>query len=160
MLLEELRTEVCAANKALLTEGLVTMTSGNVSGRDPESNLMVIKPSGVSFPDLTPESIVVLDMSGNVVEGEHGPSSDTATHLWVYRNRDDVHGMVHTHSNYATAFAAAGTPIPCVLTAIADEFGCDIPLGGYAAIGGKEIGEEILRSIGMSTAILMKNHGV
>ena len=96
MLLEQLRTEVCAANKALLTEGLVTMTSGNVSGRDPESNLMVIKPSGVSFPDLTPESIVVVDMNGKVVEGEFGPSSDTATHLWVYRNRDDVHGMVHT----------------------------------------------------------------
>ena len=160
MLLEQLRTEVCAANKALLTEGLVTMTSGNVSGRDPESNLMVIKPSGVSFPDLTPESIVVVDMNGKVVEGEFGPSSDTATHLWVYRNRSDVNGMVHTHSNYATAFAAANRPIPAVLTAIADEFGCDVPVGGYAAIGGKEIGEEILRSIGKSTAILMKNHGV
>ncbi len=145
---------------ALPTENLVTMTSGNVSGRDPETNLMVIKPSGVKFPDLTPESMVVLDMNGKVVEGEFGPSSDTATHLWVYRNRDDVHGMVHTHSNYATAFAAANRPIPCVLTAIADEFGCDIPVGGYAAIGGKAIGEELLRSIGRSPAILMKNHGV
>ena len=159
-MLEELRKEVCEANLVLPKEGLVTMTSGNVSGRDLETNLMVIKPSGVSFEDLTPESMVVVDMDGNVVEGDHGPSSDTATHLWVYRNRKDVNGIVHTHSNYATAFAAANRPIPAVLTAIADEFGCDIPVGGYAAIGGKAIGEEILRSIGMSTAILMKNHGV
>lgn len=160
MMLEALRQRVYEANMALPEEGLVTMTSGNVSGRDIESNLMVIKPSGVKFKDLTPESMVVVDMNGKVVEGEFGPSSDTATHLWVYRNRDDVHGIVHTHSNYATAFAAVNKPIPACLTAIADEFGCDIPCGGYAAIGGKEIGEEILRSIGQSTAILMKNHGV
>ncbi|MEM7800636.1 MAG: L-ribulose-5-phosphate 4-epimerase [Chloroflexota bacterium] len=159
-MLEELRERVYEANMALPEEGLVTMTSGNVSGRDIETDLMVIKPSGVKFKDLTPESMVVVDMRGQVVEGEFGPSSDTATHLWVYRNRDDVHGIVHTHSNYATAFAAVNKPIPACLTAIADEFGCDIPCGGYAAIGGKEIGEEILRSIGTSTAILMKNHGV
>ena len=160
MMLEDLRKSVWEANMALPKEGLVTWTSGNASGRDPETNLMVIKPSGVLFEDLTPKDLVVVDMNGKVVEGDHGPSSDTATHLWVYRNRDDVHGMVHTHSNYASAFAAVNKPIPVVLTAIADEFGGPIPCGGYASIGGKEIGEEILRSIGNSVAILMKNHGV
>lgn len=160
MMLEELREQVWQANVALPAEGLVSWTSGNVSGRDPETNVMVIKPSGVLFEDLTPADLVVVDMDGNVVEGEHGPSSDTATHLWVYRNRSDVNGIVHTHSNYATAFAAVNKPIPVVLTAIADEFGGPIPCGGYASIGGKEIGEEILRSIGQSPAILLKNHGV
>lgn len=160
MMLENLRQQVWQANVALPKEGLVTWTSGNVSGRDPETNLMVIKPSGVLFEDLTPADLVVVDMDGSVVEGEHGPSSDTATHLWVYRHRPDVNGIVHTHSNYATAFAAVNKPIPVVLTAVADEFGGPIPCGGYAAIGGKEIGEEILRSIGDSVAILMKNHGV
>ncbi|MEM7031933.1 MAG: L-ribulose-5-phosphate 4-epimerase [Chloroflexota bacterium] len=159
-MLQELRERVWQANMALPAEKLVTWTSGNASGRDPETNLMVIKPSGVLFEDLTPEDLVVLDMDGKIVEGERGPSSDTATHLWVYRNRPDVHGMVHTHSNFATAFAAANRPIPPILTAIADEFGGPIPVGGYASIGGKEIGEEILRSIGDSCAILMKNHGV
>ena len=160
MLLPELRAEVCKANMALPEHGLVTWTSGNVSGRDPESGLVVIKPSGKLFEELTPENMVVVDLDGNVVEGDLGPSSDTASHVWVYRHRDDVNGMVHTHSNYATAFAAVNRSIPVYLTAIADEFGCEIPCGGYASIGGKEIGEEILRSIGPSVAILMKNHGV
>ena len=136
MMLESLREQVWQANIALPTEGLVAWTSGNVSGRDPETNLMVIKPSGVLFADLKPADLVIVDMNGQVVEGIHGPSSDTATHLWVYRHREDVNGIVHTHSNYATAFAAVNKPIPVVLTAIADEFGGPIPCGGYAAIGG------------------------
>ena len=160
MRLEELRVEVCAANRALATERLVTWTSGNVSGRDPESGLIAIKPSGVRFEELTPESMAVLTVDGDQVDGDLPPSSDTASHLHVYRHRPDVNGMTHTHSNYATAFAAAGKPIPACLTAIADEFGGDIPLGGYASIGGREIGEEILRSIGGSAAILMRQHGV
>ena len=160
MLLPELRKEVCDANMALPTHGLVTWTSGNVSGRDPETGLVVIKPSGKMFDELTPENMVGVDLECNVVEGDLGPSSDTLSHVWVYRGRDDVNGLVHTHSNYATAFAAVNRSIPVYLTAIADEFGCEIPCGGYASIGGKEIGEEILRSIGPSCAILMKNHGV
>ncbi|MGA9595017.1 MAG: L-ribulose-5-phosphate 4-epimerase [Acidimicrobiia bacterium] len=159
-MLEELRIEVCAANRALLSAGLVTWTSGNVSGRDPETGLVAIKPSGVMFDDLTPDSMAVLTLDGEQVGGDLPPSSDTASHLFVYRGRPDVNGMTHTHSNYATAFAAAGRSIPVCLTGIADEFGCDIPLGGYAAIGGKEIGAEILRSIGSSPAILMRQHGV
>ena len=160
MLLENLRMEVCKANLALPANGLVTWTAGNVSGRDPETNLVVIKPSGVLFEELTPENMVVVDLQSRVVEGDLGASSDTASHVYLYRHRPDVMGVVHTHSNYATAFAAVGQPIPAVLTAIADEFGGPVPCAGYARIGGREIGEEILRVIGASPAILMKNHGV
>ena len=160
MLLPALRTQVCRANQALPEHGLVTWTSGNVSGRDPETGLVVIKPSGKMFDELTPENMVIVDLECRLIEGDLGPSSDTASHVWVYRGREDVYGIVHTHSNYATAFAAVNRSIPVYLTAIADEFGCEIPCGGYASIGGSEIGEEILRSIGSSVAILMKNHGV
>ncbi len=160
MLLENLRMEVCKANLALPANGLVTWTAGNVSGRDPETNLVVIKPSGVLFEELTPENMVVVDLQSRVVEGDMGASSDTASHVYLYRHRPDIMGVVHTHSNYATAFAAVGRPIPAVLTAIADEFGGPVPCAGYARIGGREIGEEILRTIGDLPAILMKNHGV
>lgn len=159
-MLEDLRAEVCRLNQQLPAEGLVRMTSGNVSARDPETNRMVIKPSGVAFADLTPESMVIMDMDGAVVTGSLKPSSDAHTHLVVYRERDDIHGMVHTHSNYATAWAATGQPIPCSLTAMADEFGCDIPVGAFCLIGHEQIGQEIVRTIGTSTAIIMQNHGV
>jgi len=158
--LEELRAEICYLNRLLPREGLVAWTSGNVSGRDPETGLVAIKPSGVRYDDLSAEAIVVVDLEGKVVEGERKPSVDTATHLHVYRRRPDVNGVVHTHSNHATAFAALGRPIPVYLTAIADEFGGPIPVGAYAEIGEEAIGEEIVRSIGDSPAILMKNHGV
>ena len=160
MMLEKLRLEVYRANMALPVNHLVTWTSGNVSGRDPETNLVVIKPSGVLFEDLIPENMVIVDLESRLVEGDLGPSSDTASHVYIYKHRPDVMGVTHTHSNYATAFAAIGKPIPVYLTAIADEFGGPIPCGGYARIGGRQIGEEVLRSIGNSPAILMKNHGV
>ncbi len=140
--------------------GLVTWTSGNVSGRDGESGLVVIKPSGVRYEALQPEDMVVVDLEGRVIEGSLKPSVDTATHLYIYRQRADVGGVVHTHSPYATAFAAVGRPIPCVLTAMADEFGGPVPIGAYARIGEEEIGREVVRAIGTSPAILMKNHGV
>ena len=160
MLLEELRRQVCDANLMLPKAGLVTWTSGNVSGRDLASGLVVIKPSGVRYEVMTPADMVVLDLDGRVVEGPLAPSVDAPTHLVVYRHREDVGGVVHTHSPFATAFAALGKPIPVYLTAIADEFGCPIPVGAYAQIGEEEIGREIIRSIGPSPAILMKNHGV
>ena len=160
MRLRTLREEVCRANRALLDEGLVTWTSGNVSGRDPETGLIVIKPSGLKFPELTPENMVIVDPDTRLVEGDLGPSSDTASHAYVYRHRPDVMGVVHTHSNYATAFAAVGRPIPVVLTAIADEFGCEVPCAPYARIGGQEIGKAIVEHIGPSLAVLMKQHGV
>jgi L-ribulose-5-phosphate 4-epimerase len=160
MLLESLRREICQLHSELVGNGLVAWTSGNISGRDPETGLVAIKPSGIRYEALTPENMVVVDLDGKVVEGVYKPSSDTLAHVYVYRHRKDVNGVVHTHSCYATAWAAAGRSIPPVLTAICDEFGGPIPLGAYARIGGDEIGREIIRSIGESPAILMKNHGV
>jgi L-ribulose-5-phosphate 4-epimerase len=160
MSLEALRAEICRLHAELPRNNLVAWTSGNVSGRDPETGLVVIKPSGIRYDDLTPEAMCVVDLYGKLIEGKYKPSSDTFAHVYVYRHRADVNGMVHTHSTFATAWAAAGRPIPAVLTAICDEFGGPIPVGAYAKIGGDEIGQEILRSIGSSPAILMKNHGV
>lgn len=157
---EQLRREVCAMNLELPRQSLVTWTSGNVSGRDPETGYVVIKPSGVRYPDLAPENMVVVDVDGRVVEGPLKPSVDTATHLYVYRHRPDVGGVVHTHSPYATSFAMLGQSIPVYLTAHADEFGIEIPLGAYCQIGGEQIGQEIVRSIGDSPAILIESHGV
>ena len=160
MMLESLRREVCLLNQELPRSGLVTWTSGNVSGRDPEADLIVIKPSGIRYEELTPDNMVIVDLDGQVVEGPLKPSSDTRAHAYVYRHRSDVFGVCHTHSCFATAWAAVGRPIPPVLTAVCDEFGGPIPVGAYAKVGGNEIGEEIVRSIGSSPAILMKNHGV
>jgi L-ribulose-5-phosphate 4-epimerase len=158
-MLELLRDEVYRLNMELPKNNLVAWTGGNLSGRDPESGLMVIKPSGVRYEFLTAEKMVILDMDGKVVEGKLKPSSDTYAHLYIYRHRPDINGIVHTHSTFATAFAAVNRPIPAVLTAICDEFGGPIPCGGYGKVGGEEIGREVIRSIGDSPAILMKNHG-
>jgi L-ribulose-5-phosphate 4-epimerase len=160
MVCEHLRREVCAMNLELLKWGLVTWTSGNVSGRDPDTGYVVIKPSGVRYEDLTPQNMVVVDLDGRVVEGPLKPSVDTATHVYVYRHRADVGGVVHTHSPYATSFAALGQSIPVYLTAMGDEFGTAIPIGDYCEIGGEAIGQEILRTIGSSPSILIKSHGV
>lgn len=159
-MLEALREQVWKLHLELPRNDLVKWTGGNVSGRDPETGLVVIKPSGVKYPDLRPEHLIVLDVDGKIVEGNLSPSSDTASHLYIYRHRSDVGGIVHTHSPYATAFAAVGKPIPVYLTAIADEFGGPIPVGGFALIGGEEIGKVVVESIGTSSAVLLKNHGV
>ncbi len=159
-MLDALKVELHKLHLMLPAEGLVTWTSGNVSARDPETGLVVIKPSGVMYEDLRPEDHVVLDLEGNVVEGTLKPSSDTASHLYIYRHRPDVNGIVHTHSPYATAFAALGKPIPVYLTAIADEFGQAIPCAGFALIGGEEIGKQVVDNIGSCAAVLLKNHGV
>lgn len=160
MLLEKIREELVYLNQALPEYGLVTWTSGNVSIRDTETGYVVIKPSGIMFPDLTPESMVVVDMDGDVIEGDLKASSDTASHLYIYRHKPEVNGIVHTHSNYATAFAAVNQPIPIYLTAHADEFGQPIPCGGFALIGGEQIGRVVVEAIGSSPAVLLKNHGV
>jgi L-ribulose-5-phosphate 4-epimerase len=159
-MLETIKDEVCRLNCELPKNNLVVWTSGNVSARDPDSGYVVIKPSGVKFEDLVPEKMVVVDLDGKIIEGDLKASSDTASHLYIYRHMPDVNGVVHTHSNYATAFAALGKPIPPVLTAIADEFGGPIPCGGFALIGGDEIGKIVVESIGHSPACLLKNHGV
>jgi L-ribulose-5-phosphate 4-epimerase len=159
-MLDELKKLVCELDKELPKRGLVTMTSGNVSGRDRGTGYVVIKPSGVPFEALTPQDMVLVDLNGSVVEGTRKPSVDMPTHLYIYRHRPDVNGIVHTHSNYATSFAALGQPIPAVLTAIADEFGGPIPCGPYCQIGEEEIGQAVVQHIGSSPAILLQNHGV
>ncbi len=159
MLLEQLRETVWKCNLELPKNDLVKMTSGNVSGRDPESGLVVIKPSGVSFEELAPENMVIVDLEGRVVEGNLKPSTDTDTHLYVYARRHDVRGIAHTHSPYASSFAVLGQPIPACLTTCG-MLGGEVPLGGYAPIGGEDIGQEIIDKIGRALAIVMQNHGV
>ena len=162
MLLAKLREEVCVLHIELPKNNLVAWTSGNLSARDPETNLVVIKPSGIKFPDLRPENMVVVDIDGKVVEGDYKPSSDTASHCVIYRARPDVNGVVHTHSRYATAFAVLGREIPCVTTAMGDEFGGPIPCGGFALIGGEEIGQLVVDTLknSHSPSCLLQNHGV
>jgi L-ribulose-5-phosphate 4-epimerase len=159
-MLENLKEELLQANLELPRNNLVAWTGGNVSARDIETGLVVIKPSGIRYEELRSEDMVVVDLDGNIVEGTLKPSSDTGSHLYIYRHRPDVGGIVHTHSRYATAFAAVGKPIPCVLTAIADEFGGPIPCGRFALIGGEEIGKVVIDCIGKSPAVLLQNHGV
>ena len=164
-MLEALRNTVAILHAELPKNGLVTWTGGNISGRDFDSNHVVIKPSGVMFEDLAAHNMVVVDAHANVIEGTLKPSSDTATHCYIYREMPQVGGIVHTHSPYATAWAALGRDIPCVLTAMADEFGGVIPCGGFALIGGEEIGQEVVRVLREgpnphSPAVIMQNHGV
>ncbi|KRE95514.1 L-ribulose-5-phosphate 4-epimerase [Nocardioides sp. Soil774] len=157
-----LRQEVCALHEQLTRYQLVVWTAGNVSARVPGHDLLVIKPSGVSYDDLTPDNMVVCDLHGKVVEGEHAPSSDTEAQAYVYREMPEVGGVVHTHSTYATAWASRAEPVPCVLTMGADEFGGEIPIGPFAIIGDDSIGRGIVETLrgSRSPAVLMQNHGV
>jgi L-ribulose-5-phosphate 4-epimerase len=159
---EALREEVAALHQELPRYGLVSWTSGNLSARVPDEDLMVIKASGVPFEALTPETMVVCDFDGLLVEGELRPSSDAATHGYVYPHMPWVGGVAHTHSAYATAWAARGEAIPCVLTAMADEFGGEIPVGPFALIGDAQIGRGIVDTLlgHRSPAVLMRSHGV
>ncbi len=157
-----LRSQVCALHRELTRYQLVVWTAGNVSARVPGQDMLLIKPSGVAYEDLTPENMVLCDLRGRVLEGTHSPSSDTEAQAYVYRHRPDIGGVVHTHSTYATAWAARGEPIPCVLTMVADEFGGEIPVGPFAMIGDDSIGRGICETLegSRSTAVLMQNHGV
>jgi len=159
---QRLREELVPVHRELIRWGLVVWTAGNVSARVPGADLMVIKPSGVSYDDLTPDKMVVTDLEGNLVDGAFAPSSDTFAHAYVYQHMPDVGGVVHTHSTYATAWAARREPIPCVLTMMADEFGGDIPVGPFALIGDDSIGRGIVDTLktSRSKAVLMANHGV
>ncbi|HZK12049.1 MAG TPA: L-ribulose-5-phosphate 4-epimerase [Atribacterota bacterium] len=158
-MLENLKKEVCQAHIKLWENKLVMWTSGNVSARDPKTDLVVIKPSGVPYDKLLPDNLVVVDLKGNIIEGNLKPSVDMATHLYVYKHMPEVMSVIHTHSTYASAFAAIGKPIQVCLTAMADFFGRDIPVGELVLIGEEEIGKEIVNKIGNSKAIIMKNHG-
>jgi len=157
-----LRREVARLHAELTRNELVVWTAGNVSARVPGADLLVIKPSGVAYDDITPESMVVTDFEGKLVEGDLSPSSDTAAHAYVYQHMPAVGGVVHTHSTYATAWSARGEAVPCVLTMIADEFGGEIPVGPFALIGDDSIGRGIVETLRAhrSPAVLMRNHGV
>jgi L-ribulose-5-phosphate 4-epimerase len=159
-MLENLKKELVELHLELPKNHLVVWTGGNVSARDPQSGMVAIKASGIPYEELTPDHMVVVDMDGKVVEGKYKPSSDVFSHLFIYKHRPDVFGVVHTHSRYATAFAAVGRPIPCVLTAMGDEFGGPIPCGGFALVGDEAIGKQVIENIGSSPAVLLKNHGV
>ena len=160
--LRALRRSVSDLHAELVRYSLVAWTAGNVSARLPGQDLMVIKASGVSYDDLTPESMIVCDLDGTVVEGDLSASSDTAAHAYVYRHMAHVGGVVHTHSTYAAAWAARAEPVPCVLTAMADEFGGPIPIGPFALIGDDSIGRGIVQTLQghRSPAVIMQNHGV
>ena len=159
-MLEATRQELLELHLELPKNGLVTWTGGNVSIRHVETGYVVIKPSGVRYEKMRPEHMVVVDLDGKVIEGDLKPSSDVVSHLYIYRHRSDLNGIVHTHSPFATAFAALGREIPVYLTSHADEFGGPIPCGGFALIGGAEIGRIVVETIGSSPAVLLKNHGV
>jgi len=160
------REQVAQLHDELVKSALIVWTGGNVSGRVPGYDLFVIKPSGVVYEDLRPDNMILCDLDGNVIEGtdgsERNPSSDTAAHAYVYRHMAHVGGVVHTHSTYATAWAARGEAIPCVITGMADEFGGDIPVGPFAIIGDESIGRGIVATLDghRSRAVLMQNHGV
>jgi L-ribulose-5-phosphate 4-epimerase len=159
-MLEALKEEVCAQNHELPANGLVVGSGGNVSGRDPETGLIVIKPSGVKFAKLTPDTMVVVDIDGNVIEGATKPSVDTGVHLYIYKHRDDVRGVAHTHSPYASSFAARGERIPAVLTPITHMLGRDVPCSRYATPGEVDTGAAIIEAADGGYAALVKAHGV
>jgi len=159
-MLEKLKEELVELHLELPKNNLVVWTGGNVSTRDSQTGFIVIKASGIRYEEMCPHHMVVVDIDGKVIEGDYKPSSDVYSHLYIYKHREDVNGVVHTHSVYATAFAAVNKPIPVVLTAIADEFGGPIPCGGFALIGDDAIGKVVVESIGNSPAVLLKNHGV
>ncbi|MEM8537627.1 MAG: class II aldolase/adducin family protein, partial [Pseudomonadota bacterium] len=158
-MLEALKEEVCAQNHELPANRLVVGSGGNVSGRDPETGLIVIKPSGVKFAKLAPDTMVVVDIDGNVVEGAMKPSVDTGIHLYVYRHRSDVRGIAHTHSPYASSFAARGERIPAVLTPITHMLGRDVPCSRYATPGEVDTGQAIIDAADGGWAVLVKAHG-
>jgi L-ribulose-5-phosphate 4-epimerase len=160
--IQKIRGEVAALHAELVRYELVVWTAGNVSARVPGEDLMVIKPSGVSYDELDADAMIVCDLDGQVVDGDMSPSSDTAAHAYVYKTMPEVGGVVHTHSTYASAWAARAEPVPCVLTAMADEFGGEIPVGPFAIIGDDSIGRGIVETLSghNSSAVLMRNHGV
>jgi len=156
---EHLRRAVWEANVGIYRAGLVTMHSGNASGVDRKRGLVVIKPSGMDYDKLRPQDMVVTDLEGRKVSGKWNPSVDLPHHLYLYNHRPEIGGVIHTHSNYATSFALLGRPIPVYLTAIADEFGAEIPCVPYTDNQGDYIGEGILKHMGKAPAVLLAQHG-
>lgn len=164
MKLTQLREQVLEANLGIYRAGLVTMHSGNASGIDRENGIVLIKPSGMDYERLTPAFLVATDLAGRAIEtGEPGdqlnPSVDLPHHLYLYSNCPGIGGIVHTHSNYATSFALLNRSIPAYLTAIADEFGAEIPCIPYVDNVGNHIGEAIVKYRNAAPAVLLAHHG-
>ncbi len=159
-MLAELKNRVCRLLSLLPKNNLVRSTGGNVSAREPESGFVVIKPSGVPYEELSPEALVVVNDQGKVIEGKFKPSSDTASHLYIYQKMPDINGIVHTHSPYATAFAAAERPIPVIFSETAEEFGGEIPLSEFVLVGDRAIGEQVVKFGTKTKAVLLRRHGV
>ncbi|MBU5439102.1 class II aldolase/adducin family protein [Tissierella sp. MSJ-40] len=160
MLLQELRQQVIEKGIQLKEYGLITLTGGNVSGRDKETGLIVITPSGMEYSKLKPEDVVVVDIDGNIKDGHRKPSSDLITHLQIYRAREDINGIIHTHSTYASCFAILNESIPVASTTMANEVGGEVPVAKYAPVGSEELGINIIEKIGNQKAVLLQNHGV
>jgi len=155
----KLRRDVWEANMGVFRAGLVTMHAGNASGIDRKRGRVLIKPSGMDYDKMRPADMVVTDLEGRKVQGKWKPSVDLPHHLYLYRHCLEMGGVIHTHSNYATAFALLGRPIPVYLTAIADEFGAEVPCMPYVDNLGDHIGETILKHMGQAPAILLGQHG-
>lgn len=159
-MLIELREHVCGLLKKLPKYNLVCLTSGNISARDEQSGLVVIKPSGVPYEDLMPEMLAVVEPGGKKIWGDYKPSSDTASHLYIYAKMSEINGIVHTHSPHATAFASAGLPIPVLFSETAEEFGGEIPCSDFVLIGDEAIGEQVVQYGRNTHAVVLKNHGI
>jgi len=160
MILQELREELISIGIQLKEYGLITLTGGNVSGRDPKTGLVAITPSGMAYEALEAQDVVVVNLDGEIIDGERKPSSDLITHLQIYRAKEDINGIIHTHSTYASCFAILNEPIPVISTTMANEVGGDVPVAPYAHVGSKELGENIIRNIGKQKAVLLQDHGV
>jgi len=159
MLLEALRTEVVEAGVKLAQAQLVQLSCGNVSARDPDTNLIAIKPGGADYFKLRPVDVLVVDEQGAVVDGEGKPSSETPMHTLVYRSRRDIHAAIHTHSAIATAWSVAQRAIPCVTVGQVLTDGA-IPVAPYCQPGTEALGEVALRAMGSGSAVVLQNHGV
>lgn len=160
MITKKIREEIIQAGIKLEKYNLITLTGGNVSYRDKETNLIAITPSGMEYNMLVPEDIVVVDLEGNVVEGNRKPSSDTIAHLQIYKERNDINSIIHTHSPYASCFAILNESIKVAQTTMANEVGGEVKIAEYAPVGSEEFGLNVLKVLGNEKAVLLQNHGV
>ncbi len=160
MSLESLRKEIIYAGMQLKEYELITLTGGNVSGRDRETGLIAITPSGMEYNDLSTEDIVILDLEGKIIDGHRRPSSDLITHLQIYRAKLEINGIIHTHSTYASCFAVLNEKIPVASTTMANEVGGEVPVAPYAPVGSEELGDNIIKNIGKQKVVLLQSHGV
>jgi L-ribulose-5-phosphate 4-epimerase len=160
LLLKELREKVIEAGLQLKEYNLITLTGGNVSGRDEKTGYIAITPSGMEYASLKLEDIVIVDEEGNIEDGFRKPSSDLITHLQIYKAKKNINGIIHTHSPYASSYAIFNKKIPVISTTMANEVGGEVPVAKYAPVGSKELGINIIENIKKQNAVLLQQHGV